>query len=162
MTRTLRNGILLLATATLAACGTDAVIGDAGPSSVLSDAARPPTTGQTCKVADDCYPGLDGGFVKGETRCLDRVTGGYCTHTCQTDADCCAVPGECTGGRKHVCSPFESTGLNMCFLSCETADLGVGVDGGTLEASAYCQGYGAELSCRSSGGGSKNRKVCVP
>ena len=23
------------------------------------------------------------------------MTGGYCTHLCQQDADCCAAPGEC-------------------------------------------------------------------
>src|SRR5947209_5988977 len=76
-------------------------------------------TGQACKVATDCYPGLEAGALKGEVQCLDRVANGYCTHLCQTDADCCAVSGECKTGFKQVCGPFESTGQMMCFLSCE-------------------------------------------
>ena len=163
-------GVAILATILAQACSSDPTVPGAGltdgglTDTGLTDSARgPESTGQSCKVADDCYPGLDGGFVKGEVRCLDRVTGGYCTHLCQTDADCCAVPGECRTGFKQVCSPFESTGLNMCFLSCEAADLRPAPDGGVLDETAFCQIYGgAELKCRSSGGGSKNRKVCVP
>jgi len=44
-----------------------------------------------------------------------------------------------------------------CFLGCED-----GVLGG-LDANTFCTTYAyAGLSCRSSGGGSQNRKVCVP
>ena len=86
--------------------------------------------------------------------------GGYCTHHCTQDSDCCAVAGECPGSRAQVCGPFESTGEMYCFLSCEKEDLDAAQfdDGDT-----YCQRYvSAAFHCRSTGGGSENRKVCVP
>ena len=121
--------------------------------------------GQSCKVATDCFPGIEAGALKGAVQCLTRVTNGYCTHSCTTDADCCAVPGECKTGFRQVCGPFESTGQMMCFLSCEDADLHAAPDGGTavLDSTVYCQTYASsEFSCRSTGGGKNNRKVCVP
>jgi hypothetical protein len=112
--------------------------------------------GQACQAAGDCYKGLEAA-PKGEIMCLTRVAGGYCTHLCQTDADCCAVKGECKTGLAQVCAPFESTGQRMCFLSCE-ADLLAGKDG-----NAFCQDNAHQsFMCRSTGGGSQNRKVCVP
>ena len=131
-------------------------------------AATVENTGRSCKVPADCYSGLDAGSLAGEVQCLDRVTGGYCTHLCTTDADCCAVSGECRGGLKQVCASFESTGQMMCFLSCEAADIRAApdagaVDGGALDDSAYCAAYASSsFGCRSTGGGSKNRKVCLP
>jgi hypothetical protein len=114
-------------------------------------------TGSACSAPAQCYPGVDAGAVKGEVQCLTRVPGGYCTHLCQTDADCCAVTGECNGGFREVCSPFESTGQMMCFLACEDSDIA------GLDANAFChQNANGAFNCRSSGGGSKNRKVCVP
>lgn len=123
-------------------------------------------TGQSCMAPTDCYGGIDAGALKGAVQCLNRVTGGYCTHLCQTDTDCCAVTGECPTGIKQVCAPFESTGLKMCFLSCESSDLraapDAGPDAGALGDTAYCQTYAStEFICRSSGGGAP-RKVCVP
>jgi hypothetical protein len=123
--------------------------------------------GQACKAPTDCYQQLEGAAVKGEVQCLTRVTNGYCTHLCTSDADCCAVPGECKTGFKQVCAPFESTGLNMCFLSCEDGDLHAAPDAGAgapvLDSTVYCQTYAStELICRSTGGGRNNRKVCVP
>lgn len=113
--------------------------------------------GDPCVVAADCYPEIDPADLQGEVLCLDKVPGGYCTHLCETDADCCAVEGECKSGHPQVCSPFESTGQKMCFLSCE-ADV-IGDD----EEAAYCHEFAnAAFGCRSSGGGSENRKVCVP
>jgi hypothetical protein len=56
----------------------------------------------------------------------------------------------------------------LCFLSCEEDDIRAHEhelfgDGGTLDATLFCQRRaGAQFSCRSSGGGSQNRKVCVP
>jgi hypothetical protein len=130
---------------------------------------NPENTGQTCQNVADCYPRIEAGSLSGEAQCLDRVPGGYCTHLCKTDADCCAVPGECKLGLKQVCSPFESTGQMMCFLSCEEEDVrnapdgGVGPDGGDLDDTTYCTTYASTgFNCRSSGGGNKNRKVCVP
>jgi hypothetical protein len=115
------------------------------------------STGQACSAADQCY-GRAEAPVRGTTLCLDRVSGGYCTHSCVTDADCCAVKGECQTGHPQVCAPFESTGQRLCFLSCEVAVLTAGQEG-----TAYCQGSAHQsFSCRSSGGGADNRKVCVP
>lgn len=113
--------------------------------------------GQPCAQASECYPTIDPAKIKGAIQCLDRVPGGYCTHLCTTDADCCAVQGECIGNHPQVCAPFESTGMMMCFLSCEGSDLG------GVEEGAYCAQYaGDAFGCRSTGGGSKNRKICSP
>lgn len=132
----------------LAACGND------------DGAVGPTNTGQSCASVDTCYPGVKDGELLGEAVCLDRVEGGYCTHHCAQDSDCCAVEGECAGGHPEVCGPFESTGEMYCFLSCEDDDFaGTNV----TDADVYCQTYaGAAFHCRSTGGGSKNRKVCVP
>jgi hypothetical protein len=143
-------GILVFALASLSACSSDDSKG--------SDE----NTGTSCSAPAQCYPGLDAGVLKGEVQCLTRVTGGYCTHLCTADSDCCAVTGECKSGFKQVCAPFESTGLKMCFLSCEAADVKAG-DPAITDDSAYCQKYAnAAFGCRSTGGGSENRKVCVP
>jgi hypothetical protein len=115
------------------------------------------STGQPCSAADQCFRRAEEP-LRGTALCLDRVPGGYCTHTCVTDADCCAVKGECQTAYPQVCAPFESTGQRLCFLSCETRVLVAGQEG-----NAYCQDSAHEsFSCRSSGGGSDNRKVCVP
>lgn len=144
------------------ACGSD----DKAPPPATggSGGGSPEQTGKSCESASQCFQGLEGGAVKGTVQCLDRVRGGYCTHSCQTDADCCAVPGECVTGIKQVCSPFENTGQMMCFLSCESADL-VAADGGAgaVDDWEYCQREASpDFICRSSGGGGANRKVCVP
>jgi hypothetical protein len=108
--------------------------------------------GASCVSADQCYAGLVE-EVQGEPVCLDRVEEGYCTHECGDDDDCCAVEGECPNGKEQVCAPFESSNLRLCFLSCE----------GQEDADAYCDQYAYRgFICRSTGGGSANRKVCVP
>ena len=115
----------------------------------------PDTVGQPCKAAEDCYPRIDQSELPGAVVCMDRVEGGYCTHHCQSDADCCAIEGECddVSNIKYVCGPFESTGEMYCFISCE----------GQEDGNAFCQKWAhQEFICRSTGGGSKNRKVCVP
>lgn len=165
-----------------AACGGDdekpapAPVVDAGPRGVEQ-------AGQACTAPTQCYldksDAGDGGQlpIQGTVTCLDRVPNGYCTHECQTDSDCCAVPGECRTGIKQVCSPFTNDSTTKyCFLSCEEADIQAGIaanvdaggydggvsDAGTLE-NAYCYHYASVYaSCRSSGGGSENRKVCIP
>ena len=38
--------------------------------------------GAACDVPDDCYPDADPEEIQGDIMCLDRVPGGYCTHTC--------------------------------------------------------------------------------
>jgi hypothetical protein len=130
----------------------------------------PVHTGDACDMPSDCYVGLDGGSISGEAQCLDRVPDGYCTHTCETDDDCCAVPGECSNELRQVCAPFESTGLKLCFLSCEDADVVAGSAGaggaggaGAIDGNAFCEREAnPDFICRSTGGGVDNRQVCVP
>jgi hypothetical protein len=153
--------VLLCASVVLAAaCGGDD--DDDGTGGAGGSGGSPDNTGKECETVDDCYPGIDHGSLSGDVECLDRVDDGYCTHQCTDDADCCAVDGECETELKQVCSPFESTGLMMCFLSCEDEDLAA--DGGTItDPEEYCQkNVSPDFVCRSSGGGANNRKVCVP
>lgn len=131
------------------------------------DEERPPdgTTGAICEVAEDCFADVAEGELAGEAMCLDRVDDGYCTHECEVDEDCCAAEGECPLDLTQVCSPFESTGLRLCFLSCEDEDLErvQDLEDPPEDESEYCQrGAGSDFICRSSGGGAENRKVCVP
>jgi hypothetical protein len=150
--RTTRIAAILsigLATWTLSGCGDDDD-GNAGPTN----------TGQACSAVEQCYPGLDQATLEGDALCLDDVEGGYCTHHCTQDSDCCAVAGECPGDRNQVCGPFQSTGEMYCFLSCEDEDLEAAK---VMDADVYCQTYVSSVfHCRSTGGGSENRKVCVP
>jgi hypothetical protein len=123
------------------------------------DDEPPENAGMACDVPSECYPDVEDEDlpVLGELVCLDRVPGGYCTHLCESDDDCCAVEGECKSDFPQVCAPFESTGMFMCFLSCEASD----IDG--EDEASFCQEYAHEaFGCRSTGGGSENRKVCVP
>jgi hypothetical protein len=132
------------------------------------DGARgesPEQTGKSCTAAADCYPGVDQAELSGAAQCLDRVRDGYCTHLCETDDDCCAAEGECDTDLRQVCSPFESTGQRMCFLSCEGSDLRAadGTPSGDIDEQEFCQREASvDFMCRSSGGGAENRKVCVP
>lgn len=122
--------------------------------------ATPTNTGQACTAVDQCYPGVKAGDLEGDAVCLDKITGGYCTHLCAQDTDCCAAPGECPDSHAEVCGPFESTGMLYCFLSCEDADLAQTT---LTDGDVYCHTYaGAAFGCRSTGGGAKNRKVCTP
>jgi hypothetical protein len=86
----------------VAACGDD-------------DDGTPTNTGQACKAVDQCYPGVKEGELLGEAVCLTDVEGGYCSHLCTQDSDCCAAEGECTGNHAEVCSPFESNDDKYCF-----------------------------------------------
>lgn len=131
-----------------------------------SRGGSPEQAGEACVSPDDCYPDVaDPTLLAGAVECLDRVQDGYCTHQCDTDADCCAVPGECDTPLPQVCAPFESTGLRMCFLSCEQDALDQAEAAGFefTDDAAFCQRYAhPRFGCRSTGGGSENRKVCVP
>jgi len=134
--------------------------GACGSSQNGNGTAQSTNTGQACKVATDCYSGIDAGALSGAAMCLTQVPNGYCTHDCAADTDCCAVPGECPQALAEVCAPFESTGVMACFLSCESD---VVTKAGFTDDTAFCQKYGsAAFICRSTGGGSNNRKVCVP
>jgi hypothetical protein len=137
------------------------VLACSGSSSAPS--GPPQHTGQSCTVASQCYPGIDAGALLGQVTCLTQLTNGYCTHTCRTNADCCAVAGECSGGVKEVCASFESSGQLYCFVSCAAADIPPAADGGATDASTYCQtSANATFTCRSTGGGSANQKFCGP
>lgn len=147
--------VLALVSSVVAACGDDDDDGAANGGNT-----RPEDTGAACETAEDCYPDVAEGALEGEAMCLDRVRDGYCTHECAVDEDCCAAEGECDAGLHQVCSPFESTGTLMCFVSCEEEDVsGAGFD----DDGQYCQERASrDFICRSSGGGSQNRKICVP
>lgn len=121
------------------------------------DDSSPDNAGEACASIDECYDEVEPGALLGDPICLDRVEGGYCTHLCQTDADCCAVDGECRSDLPQVCAPYESSGMMMCFLSCEADAIG------DYDEGSFCQeAVHPAFSCRSSGGGSANRKVCTP
>lgn len=156
MKRVLRLAWLSIGLSGLIAACASASDGDGGGGGNRS----PELTGSACEVADDCFPGVAEGELQGDPLCLDRVRDGYCTHTCDTDDDCCAADGECRTSLPQVCSPFESTNMKMCFLSCEPED--IPGDAGN-DDQAFCQRYsGPDFICRSSGGGNQNRKICVP
>lgn len=142
---------VLLAFGIFASCGEDDPPPPPPNGEGLSD-----QTGDTCATPDDCYPTVNHLDIQGEIQCLDRVEDGYCTHECTDDDDCCAVDGECAPDAPQVCGPFESTGLNLCFLSCEDEQVGSG------DPTEYCQSFHPDFICRSTGGGSSNKKVCVP
>ncbi len=152
-------GTLILATLAsvhwLAACGSDS---DGDDSDDTATSGSPEPTGAACETEGECFPDVADGELVGDALCLTDVRGGYCTHTCTADADCCAAEGECKTDLAQVCSPFQSTGQTMCFLSCEAEDIPDDRD-----EQEYCQAEASrDFICRSSGGGSNNRKVCVP
>ncbi len=138
-------------------CGDDE---DEGGTGGGTGGTRPEGTGSICEAPSDCYPDVEEGAIEGEILCLDRVQDGYCTHECEVDEDCCNAEGECEEGLHQVCSPFESTDTRMCFVSCETEDVDAA---GEDDEGTYCQKRASpDFICRSSGGGSENRKICVP
>lgn len=139
----------------LGGCGSD---NDGDDADGTSTSGSPEPTGAACKVADECFPDVADGALVGDALCLTDVRGGYCTHTCTQDEDCCAADGECKTNLEQVCSPFQSTGQMMCFLSCEANDIPDDRD-----EQQYCQEEASrDFICRSSGGGANNRKICVP
>ena len=117
--------------------------------------------GTPCTAPAQCYPTVDAGAIRGEVICLTKYPGGYCTHRCQTDADCCAVAGECKTGFKQVCASFENQPDLYCLLSCDPADIAAAPNEGVTGTDAFCKKFaGDALTCRSSGGGAGNRKFC--
>ena len=137
---------------------------NSGVAGLPNEAGTPPgQTGSSCATAAACYPGLDASALHGQETCLTQLTNGYCTHTCQTNADCCAVPGECASGLKEVCASFESSGKTYCFVSCSAADIAADPSAGTADASLFCQRWAnATFTCRSTGGGKNNQQFCGP
>lgn len=88
-----------------------------------------------CDEARDCSVPDDA-----EPACLDKSDEGLCTWECSVDADCA------TDELDLVCASFESDEGLFCFPSCEHDE-------------ADCP---PRMGCRSTGGGSSNRKVCFP
>ncbi len=129
-----------------------------------SDEPAPPApanTGSSCTADNQCFAALDAAALKGGAPlCLTRAPGGYCTHRCGANTDCCAITGECPSGLTEVCASFESTAEMYCFLSCEDS---VVTKAGLTDSNAFCQQYAnRSFICRSTGGGANNRKVCLP
>jgi hypothetical protein len=118
--------------------------------------------GTPCTMASECYPDVsDKSKIMGAVTCLTQYPGGYCTHICTADTDCCATPGECKTGFKQVCSSFENQPTTYCFLSCDPADIAASPNEGVTDPTAYCQKFaGSTLTCRSTGGGTLNRRFC--
>ncbi|HEY3235846.1 MAG TPA: hypothetical protein VGJ84_14105, partial [Polyangiaceae bacterium] len=123
----------------------------------------PEQTGSMCRSPSDCYPMVNPTMLRGAVECL-AVSGGYCTHQCGSDSDCCAAPNECKTNLRQVCSPFTSMAGQRCFLSCEPGDLRPADGGiGPVDEQEFCQREASPyFICRSTGGGSANRKVCLP
>ena len=155
----LRTSSVLLG-ATLLGIGLAPACSSPGGSSSGTPAEQ---VGSACTAASQCYATVDAAALHGQVTCLTQLTNGYCTHTCQSDSDCCSVPGECLTGFKQVCASFESTNQKYCFLGCDAADVAAAPDAGTSDPSVYCQTWaGATFTCRSTGGGSQNLKFCGP
>lgn len=151
------SAIALASTLGLASCSDD----EGDDSGTGGSGNRPDDTGAACMVADDCYPDVAEGELQGDAVCIDRVRGGYCTHTCEADDDCCAAEGECKSSLLEVCSPFESMEGMHCFLSCEDEDVAAASD--VEDEQEFCQKKASpDFICRSSGGGGNNRRICVP
>lgn len=82
--------------------------------------------------------------------CLDKSGEGFCSSECGVDDDCdYAEETEEGADYDFVCASFESENGLFCFPAC--------VDG--AEEGEECPGG---MTCRSTGGGSDNRKICFP
>jgi hypothetical protein len=79
----------------------------------------------TCSTAQDCYPDASSvAIFTMNPQCLTTSSGGYCTHVCSSDSDCCIWPSECPSGQHQVCVPFSSSSSNMvCAISCGSSDI---------------------------------------
>jgi hypothetical protein len=90
---------------------------------------------EDCEVPDDVEP-----------VCLDKSGEGFCTWGCAVDDDCAEASDEDVD---FICASFESESDMHCFPSCEDPS----------DADNPCP---SGFECRSTGGGSDNRKVCFP
>lgn len=100
----------------------------------LASCGRPPDYA-ACDEPEDCVA-PDGATAA----CLDGSGFGFCTWSCADDTDCAADEVA------RACASFESEEGQHCFPTC-VGDGDVCPDG---------------LSCRSTGGGSDNERVCFP
>jgi hypothetical protein len=107
-----------------------------------------------CDTPDDCAVPEEA-----EAECLDKAGEGFCTWSCSSDADC-AFDDDPDPDWTRVCASFESEPGSHCFPSCREGD-----EGDESDESDESDGDGScpeGFSCRSTGGGSDNRKVCFP
>jgi len=96
------------------------------------DAYRPCEQPADCEAPEDTEP-----------VCLDKADEGFCTWACDADPDCEGVEG-------FVCAPFESAEGAFCFPAC--------VEEAEDEDEVCPRGF----TCRSTGGGAGNRRICFP
>lgn len=94
---------------------------------------------ETCETADDCHPPSEDLTAT----CLPKSDEGYCTWDCTTDDDC--EDEDDDDETELVCASFEDEAGSWCFPPC-------GDDDGCPDG----------FTCRSTGGGSSNEKVCFP
>jgi len=101
-----------------------------------------------CEASDDCEVPDDAAGV-----CLDKGGEGFCTWECAADADCDYDDEADAYGEdiSRICASFEDEPSMYCFPPCDE-----GADG---DGDAACP---VGLTCRSTGGGDENRKVCFP
>jgi hypothetical protein len=88
--------------------------------------------------------------AEAEAVCLDKSGEGFCSWECSVDADCDYASEEEEARWARVCASFEDEAGTFCFPSC---------DEGADEEDEVCPGG---FTCRSTGGGADNRKVCFP
>jgi hypothetical protein len=93
---------------------------------------------EPCEAADDC---VDVAPSEATAECVEKEGGGFCSWSCTTDADC---DGDQDDRYDFVCAPFESNPGTYCFPACQDDE---------------CPGG---YTCRSTGGGDENEKVCFP
>lgn len=96
-----------------------------------------------CDSPDDCTVPEGADAV-----CLPKPDEGYCTWECATDADCDG-DDDPDDTWERVCASFEEEPGSYCFPACEE-------DG---PEDAQCP---PGFTCRSTGGGRDNRRVCFP
>src|SRR5687767_14442479 len=93
-----------------------------------------------CEAADECE---DFAPEDADAECVEKSGGGFCSWKCVDDTEC---DGDQDDDHDFVCASFESNPAMYCFPSCEDDD-------------GDCPG---DYTCRSTGGGDENRKVCFP
>ena len=96
-----------------------------------------------CEAAADCLQQVP---EDAEGVCLDKANEGFCSWACTDDGDC----DDGAAAPPLVCASFESEAGRFCFPSCDEA----------LDDDA--EACPPDFVCRSTGGGSENRKICFP
>jgi hypothetical protein len=98
-----------------------------------------------CDDAKQCEDVVPDGA---DAECVETSGEGFCSWQCVVDDDC---DGDHDDDHDFVCASFESNPATYCFPSCAG-------DGTDSSGGACPEGY----TCRSTGGGDANEKVCYP